>query len=279
VWSILMTLRKRKTDIAVNMRSLASFRGAAKMALLFFLINPRISAGRNTDGKGFFLDIRLPETLIGTQHDIDYNIELIRLLGAPDMGDRPELNLTEEDVAYAGKILKDRAIFDSHTIIGISPGAPYAAKRWPLENFVKTASLLAGYGYKVIIMGSGDETEAGRAFKETGNSNIISLIGKTNIKQFAALIDRCSVLITNDAGPMHIAAVLGAPVVAIFGPGHLTRFDPRKISDKAVVLYKKADCAPCTRTACASLRCLKAISPVETVEAALRLLEKHKERD
>jgi lipopolysaccharide heptosyltransferase II len=279
VWAVLMALRKKKIDIGINMRTIASFWGAAKMALLFFLIGPRLKAGRNTDGRGFFLDIKLPESLAGMKHDIDYNIELVKLLGAPELSRRPELTFQKEDRDYADRILRYHAISDDNVIVGMSPGAPYAAKRWPLENFVKTASLFAGYGYKVIIIGSKDEKKSERAFKEMDNPNIISLIGNTTIKQTAALINRCSVFIANDTGPMHIAAVLGAPVVAIFGPGYLARFDPRNISDKAVVLYKKADCAPCTRETCGSLKCLKSISYDEVVKAALELLKKYKKKD
>jgi ADP-heptose:LPS heptosyltransferase len=75
---------------------------------------------------------------------------------------------------------------------------------------------------------------------------------------------------------LHIAAVLGTPLVAIFGSGHLKRFDPRNISEKSLVLYKKSDCAPCNKFYCPTVKCLKAISVNEVVEAAAVFLEKRK---
>jgi ADP-heptose:LPS heptosyltransferase len=75
---------------------------------------------------------------------------------------------------------------------------------------------------------------------------------------------------------MNIAAILKTPLVAIFGPGQIIRFDPRVISEKSTLLYKRADCAPCVRVECESRKCLKAISPQEVADAALRLLKENK---
>ena len=274
VYRILAALRNKKIDIAINMRTLASFWGAMKMAAMLFIINPRVKAGRDTDGLGFFLDVKLPETHIGTKHDMDYCIELVKLVGASETVKRPEVNLTVADNARVDTLLRDHGLSDNDIIIGISSGAPYPAKRWPLENFVKVASTLAGYNYKVVIMGDGSEAGSERAFIGLDRPGVISLIGKMRIKEMAALIKRCAVHITNDIGPMHIAATLGTPVVAIFGPGHLTRFDPRRISDNAIVLHKETACAPCEREECASRKCLTAITPEEVIAAVLELLKR-----
>lgn len=276
IYSVLTSLRTRKIDIAINMRTIASFWGAVKMGAIFWIINPRLKVGRDTDGMGFFLDMKLPETHAGIKHDIDYNIELIKLVGASAFDRRPVINLSDEDNAYADNILKGSSISDNDTIIIISPGAPYPAKRWPLKNFVKAASLLAGCNYKVIITGGREEAGLEPAFLEISNPNIISLIGKTTIKQSASLIKRSSVLITNDTGPMHIAASLGTPVVAIFGPGHITRFDPGVISKKAVALHKKTGCSPCEKKRCRSGECLDFITPEDVIGACVKLLKEGK---
>ncbi|UCD35851.1 MAG: hypothetical protein JSU90_03195, partial [Nitrospiraceae bacterium] len=87
-----------------------------------------------------------------------------------------------------------------------------------------------------------------------------------------ALISRYSLFICNDTGPMHIAAALKTPVVAVFGPGYFERYNPGHITDKAVSLYKRADCSPCNRITCDSMECLAAISAEEVTEAALKLM-------
>ena len=123
-----------------------------------------------------------------------------------------------------------------------------------------------------MITGSSDEVElAGRIIAKTGIT-VVNLAGQLTVPELAEFLKSCSLYIVNDTGSMHIAAIMQTPLVAIFGPGYFKRYDPRNISPKAVVLYKKERCSPCTKFSCRSVRCLESISVGEVIGSAKELL-------
>jgi ADP-heptose:LPS heptosyltransferase len=126
---------------------------------------------------------------------------------------------------------------------------------------------------RVVVTGGPGEEALCEALRKAAGAQVIDRVGKLNFKESVALISKCRLFISNDTGPMHIAAILGVSLVAIFGGGYLTRFDPRKISSRAVVLRYPVSCAPCDRPVCASLKCLRDILPDDVAKAAFKLLE------
>ncbi len=275
----LWLLRRKKFDLAINMRTLVSQASAQKMNFLLSIINPKIKAGRDTQGRGWFFDIKIPETDIGDKFEAEYDIDTVEALGAKVIDKAIELAVGKEEQCNIRSILKDKGIEDKDILVGIHP-VGMSSHRWPVENFSQVIREINNkINCKFVLTGAKDEVSlAGRLVKITG-IKIISLAGRLSFRELAALIERCNIFISNDTSPMHIAAILGTPLVAIFGPGYLRRFDPRNISDKARVLYKKADCAPCDKVVCSSLKCLKSISPQELIEAALGLLHKNERKD
>ena len=274
---LLWLLRRERYDVAINMRSLNSSAGALKMWLLLSFLAPRIRAGRDTEKRGFFYDVKVPESYKCARHEMEYCLDLAARLGATYRDTRMDYRLTCEDMAYADAFLKDNGVTDTNAVIGISAGAPWPAKRWPLERFVEVARKLSEAGLRVLITGSEDERYLEKAFAEK-DMRIISAVGRTSVRQLIALIKRCSVFLSNDTGPMHIAAVVGTPVVAVFGSSHLKGFDPRKITDSAVVFKGEAECSPCERKFCPSMKCFDSIKPEEVTAACFELLEKAGDR-
>lgn len=268
----LFILRKMHFDLAINMRTIVSQRSASKIKFLLDSINPKVKAGRDTDGRAKFLDIKIPETLIGQKYEMDYDIEMARVLGAEAMDRSIDFEIDEKSVKEVDRILEEEGAAKDSILIGIHPGG-WSSRRWPEENFSKAADGIAEKISCTIVI-TGAKNEAGLAGKliKISRAKAINLTGKLSIKELEALIKRCRLYISNDTGPMHIAAGLKTPLVAIFGAGDLVRYDPRNISDKAIVLYKKMDCAPCNKMKCETLRCLRAISAEEVVEAALHFL-------
>ena len=269
---LILSLRRKSFDMVINMRTLASFRGTLKIWLLFLVLGAKYRVGRDTEGRGFFLNMKVPESYIGKKHDLEYNLDIAKILGAVADDKSLEFNLTNEELEFADNFLKSRAMHDNDILIGIAPGAPWPAKRWPLKNFAELIDRLSKLGYKAVIMGSREEEYLRGELRKIEGLNYISAVGETNIGQFAALMKRCSLQVTNDTGAMHIAVAVGTPVVAIFGPSHLETFDPRKISKNTAVLYKKVDCSPCEKVHCGSKKCLESITPEEAVKACLELL-------
>jgi ADP-heptose:LPS heptosyltransferase len=267
---LLFTLRSNRYDLAVNMRTLASLPGAMKMRLAFALINARVSAGRDTDGKGGFFSVRVPEKNPGEKYEMEYDLQTAYALGADINSVQVSLQLDPGAVAFVAALLEKSGIRPGELVVGVHPGG-MPSRRWPADNFIEAMRSLAGrLRCRFVITGGAGETGLGKKLAEA--TGALDLTGKLDLKGTLALIARCGLFISNDTGPMHLAAALRVPLVAIFGPGQLQRFDPRQLTDKARILYKPSACAPCEKKHCADLKCLLSVAPDEVVSAACSLL-------
>jgi len=270
---LLLSLRKNKYGLAINMRTMASRFSSLKMFLFLKMINAKLLAGRDTNNFGFFFDLKVPETEPGSKYAMEYDIDMARALGA-DCSDRSIiLELIPASIEKVDKILEENQVSKNDVLIGIHPGG-MPSRRWPLENFRNLIEAISKeMNCKFVITGASQERDLAEKLSAAFEGKVINLAGKLGINELSALIKRCNLFISNDTGPMHFAAVLKTPLLAIFGPGQLTRFDPRMISDQATVLYKKTECAPCNNLVCDDLRCLKAIFVREAAQQALEILK------
>jgi heptosyltransferase II len=175
-------------------------------------------------------------------------------------GKIPNLNLYIEPIQYTKPTL------------GINAGATYgSAKRWYPERFAKVAHKYAN-SYDIIIFGGPNEVEMAGEIEENlkalGTSNYTNLAGKTNIEELCANIAGCSLFITNDSGPMHIAAAYQVPTVSIFGP---TRYKETSqwMNEKSSIVRHEMDCSPCMKRECplGHHNCMKEITAEEVIEA------------
>lgn len=273
---VIVVLRKKKIGLVINMRTLVSKNSALKMRLLLAAINAKAKAGRDTAGRGGFFDFKIAEADQPEKHEIDYNIEMMRVLGIEVKDKVVDFKIEEDSFKKINQILEKEGVVKEDVLICMHYGGK-PSHRWPFENLLQAAQKIGKkITCKFVLAGGKDElgAELCAAYRVIAPADIkiINLAGKLAINELGALIARSNLFIVNDTGPMHIAAALKVPLVAVFGPGYMAQFDPRCISDKAVVLYKKADCAPCNKIYCDSIKCLKAISPEEVTNAALELL-------
>jgi ADP-heptose:LPS heptosyltransferase len=271
----LLRLRREKFDVAINMRTLVSKRGAQKIKFLLNTIKPKLKVGRDTGGRGYFFNIGIPETDRGTKFEMEYDIDTVKALGV-EVNDRAiDLKINEEAKHRINMLLESKGILKEDILIGIHPGG-MPSHRWPIENFSKIIEQISkSISCTFVVTGGDDEVMLAEKLKNITGMEIINLAGKINLGELYALIKRCNLYVSNDTGTMHIAAILKTPLVAIFGPGYFTRFDPRNVSDKAVVLYEKVECAPCDKVKCDSMECLKVILPEEVTNAALHILKQN----
>lgn len=269
---VLTALRSLRCNLAVNMRSITSLLGAWKMRMLLDFINPHRSVGRDTDGRGGFFDIGIKEELGADTYEMEYDIAAAGALGARVHARNIALNVERKHNDRIDFFLRGRGAGEDSILIGIHPGGK-PSHRWPLENF---ASLLHALSEErqcsFIITGTQEEAGLGRKLAKMTAARILQGAGLFSLPELAALLQRCSLFVSNDTGPIHLAAFLNVAQIVIFGPGYLKRFDPRNISDKAVVLQDAVRCAPCDRQWCFSKRCLSAIKPERVIEAARGLL-------
>ena len=165
-------------------------------------------------------------------------------------------------------------------VFGLNPGAEYGpAKRWPVERFIAAAQEIQNRTNCIwlIFGGKGDMTLAERINSElrTPNSELRSLAGQTSLRELMSLLKLCRVLLTNDSGPMHVAAALGTPVVVPFGSTSPELTGPGLPGDPRHRLLKSdAPCSPCFLRECPiDLRCLNGISVERVVEAMVATIK------
>jgi lipopolysaccharide heptosyltransferase I len=142
------------------------------------------------------------------------------------------------------------------------PGARWMTKRWPVDRF---ASLAAMVPIPSIVIGASGDAELGRYIEQQSGGKARSLAGKTTLQELIALIQGARFVVTNDSGPMHIAAAAGVPTVALFGPTSPKRTGPYGVRN--VVLTSTLACSPCYKRQCQTLRCLEEISVAQVIEA------------
>jgi lipopolysaccharide heptosyltransferase II len=273
-FKILFFLRKEKFDLVINLRTLASKIGALKMRFIISFIRPIYKIGRDTEGRGYFWDLKLMEKNIATMHDRDYDLALIRLLGINSEEKEIILEIETKDRFYISCFLRQHGILPQDLLIGIHAGARWQSRCWPIENFLRlTESLIKKYNPKFVLIGSNKEKKIFKKFKRRYSDRLVSAIGKTDFGKLLALIERCDLLITNNSGPMHLAAILKRPLIAIFA-GDIKRFSPLGEAKNTIVLYKKQECSPCLLRYCFSRKCLRDISVEEVLEAVSKLINK-----
>lgn len=163
--------------------------------------------------------------------------------------------------------------------VGMNPGAAYgSAKRWELSGFAHVARELASE-YDIVIFGSpaevGMASEIESRLRESGVTNVCNLAGRTSIPQLLSMIAGLDLLVTNDSGPMHIAAAFDIPTVAIFGPTDPVTTCPWR-NERSVVVRHDLPCAPCMQRTCplGHHACMKEISAEEVLAAAHALVGK-----
>ena len=157
---------------------------------------------------------------------------------------------------------------DLNEYIVLVPGARWETKIWPAENFGKVASLLP---VRSVVVGSGGDK--GIAEKVVGSSRgrAVSVAGKTSLTELIEIMRGARLAISNDSGPMHIAAAFGVPVVAIFGPTSPERTGPYGSSHN--IVRSGAACAPCFKKKCRDLKCMKGVTPEEVGKRVRELFE------
>jgi heptosyltransferase-2 len=157
-------------------------------------------------------------------------------------------------------------------MLGINAGATYgSAKRWYPDRFAKVASEFSDK-YDIIIFGGPNEVEMANEIEQNLKSleifNYTNLAGKTNIQELCANIGGCSLFVTNDSGPMHVASTYQVPTVAIFGPTK-HKETSQWMNKKSTIVREDMECSPCMKRECplGHHECMKKISHQQVIDA------------
>ncbi|MDN5943527.1 MAG: lipopolysaccharide heptosyltransferase II, partial [Nitrospira sp.] len=209
----------------------------------------------------------------GVRHRIDRDLEALKPMSIQTGSKDPQLWLTTEEENNANQLLDQLGVQGSQSIVVLQPGARYWFKAWPAERYAELADRLTSqYGCQVVIGGSDQDIDLAQQIRTMAKSSAIIMAGRTTIKQFAAIAKKSALFVGSDSGAMHIAAAVGTPVVALFGPSSPHEWGPR--GSPAEVLYKALDCRSCFHPTCirGEGNCMRQIVVGEVLDAAVRLL-------
>jgi ADP-heptose:LPS heptosyltransferase len=228
------------------------------------LLGARATAGfiRGNDTPGR-LDAALP--MPENCHEVLRMLALTTFLGAPPQGKETELPLWAIDSVLADRMLAEA----DRPLIGIHLGARDLTRRWAYERFESVAGQLQHrHGGMIVILGEAEDWPIGEKLAENLKGPCRNLAGKTSLAGLAAVIQRLSLLVTNDTGPAHIAYALRIPTVTIFGGGDPKTNGPLLDGPFRPLVHEVA-CRPCSYTECPiGYTCLEGVTVRQAVEAA-----------
>ena len=211
------------------------------------------------------------------RHRLERDLEAVRPLGIEPKAGPLVLRIPPQDEAAAAGLLDDIAgeklSAGATPLVMLQPGARYCFKAWPAERFTELAGRLAGkYGCRILVGGDAKERGLAETIQANTRAAVVPLAGRLTLLHYAAVLKRCSLFIGNDNGPMHMAAALGVPVVALFGPSNPAEWGPR--GGRTEVLYKGLDCRQCFHPTCTrgEESCMRQITVEDVWCAAERLL-------
>lgn len=274
-WALAGLLRRHGFDLAVL------FQNAFEAAFIAWLAGIPQRYGYATDGRVFFLTkpVAVPARRQSV-HQVEYYWNLLKPLGLSGSAPLPTLCVTTDETYAMEARLAAHGSGSSDLVIGINPGSTYGnAKRWVPERFAEVAQRLservgrdARRQVVVVILGAKGEESLGRDIADRIHGRSVVLSGQTTIRELMAVVKRCHILITNDTGPMHVAAACGVPVVAVFGPTDSRTTAP--YGQEQSVVRETVDCAPCLLRECPiDHRCMTRISADRVYEVAAQQLD------
>lgn len=259
-------LRAQRFDWVIDLQ------GLLRSGAFAWLANGGLVVGldERREGATGFYDVVVPRGSYYT-HAVDWYLAILPKLGVPIhqrfawMPERPDVA-----AAFAEKFHPPHGPW-----IALSPGARWLNKRWPKEHFAAVVRELARRheDAKFAVIGSKEDRSLGQELAAEAPERCLDLTGRTSLPEMVEWLRRCAVLVTNDSGPMHVAAAMGKPVLALFGPTEPRRTGPYGQTD--FVLRKQLPCAPCMKDYCVNskqIECLTEIHPALVVERACQVL-------
>ena len=262
----LRCLRQHHFDWVIDLQ------GLARSAAFAWLANGEFLIGLDEvrEGARGFYDLATRRASFHT-HAVDWYLTVLQPLGVPV---HTRFTWLPERPAAAAA-LQARWPRTAHRWIALQPGARWDNKRWPVAAFAQVVRTLAHETPHVrfAILGGRDDQPLGRLIAQTAPAACLDLCGQTSLPEMIEWVRRCDLMVTNDTGPMHVAAALGKPLVALFGPTEPRRTGPYgRLRD---VVRADLPCSPCLSARCTHTppeECLTGISPRQVLARVRQLL-------
>ena len=272
---LLRGLAARRYDLIVHLTE------HPRGAWLARLLKPRYAVARHLDDahwfwrKSFTHYYRLPRTT--PRHTVECNLDALRRIGLQPLPEDRQLVLCPDDksAARVRNLLAQQGL-EPHRFIQMHPGSRWLFKCWPPEHSAALLDRLTAAGLRIAVTGAPDARERElveailTACASASRSRIIDLTGALSLRELAALTREARAFVGVDSAPMHIAAAMGTPVVALFGPSGETEWGPWGVINR-VIASAAHPCRPCGIDGCGGGKiseCLTTL-PVDRVHAAL----------
>jgi lipopolysaccharide heptosyltransferase I len=255
-------LRAQNFDLVIDLQCLARSGAFAWLAGGKFLVG----LDEIREGARGFYDLAVPRKDHIT-HAVDWYLAVLPALGVPVhkhfvwLPERKEIAAAVERKWFSENL---KSKIQNPKWILLQPGARWENKRWPVAHFAELVRLLAAQfsSVRFAVLGGSDDLMLGEEIAAAAPEKVFNLCGATSLTEMIEWVRRCDLLVTNDTGPMHVAAALGKPLVALFGPTEPRRTGP--YGQLQNVLRLDLPCSPCMKPHCTFVKrdeCLRALTP------------------
>lgn len=266
-------LRRKKFDLAIDLF------GNPRSALLMYLSGARVRVGPERKGRGALYTVRVRDDGI-PKSAIEFHYQSLRAAGIPVTPSKTELYLTPEERETGHRLVNEHrrsATGKGRPVVGIHPGATWPAKRWLPERFAELAERLIREG-AVVVCTAGPREEETIAAVRAAATIALPVLSMLPLRQLAAAIAAFDAYVTNDAGPMHIAAAVGTPTIGLFGPGEESIWFPYSAEQGHRALRKDVPCHPCHLDFCnragdGFMECMKLLTVNDVAREVTRALK------
>lgn len=255
--SLIKELRKRPYDLVID------FHGLFKSSIIVLLSSGKRKLGYDSlqELSGLFLNEKIPEDM--NKHAVDRYLDLPRYLGANVT--KAEFILPGNEKAEADtQLLLNQYGLNGKNFIAINPVAYWETKLWDNNNFARLADLIKN-NLKMDIVFTGSEKSIIERITSKMKTKGINLGGQTTLLELACFYKKARLVITTDSGPMHLAAAVGTPIVALFGPTDPARTGP--YGEGHTIVRAGLPCSPCFLKKCPTRKCMEDISPDQVFAA------------
>jgi len=267
LWNMGRLLRKKNFDIVVDLQN---NRASHILARLSASLN---RYGYDNKKFGFLLNYRIKDDKppIGP---VEHQFRILKLLGIDLKDAHLEIWPSQEDESYIDELLSKEWLSVNQKLIGfnLSASARWLTKSWPQEHIAKLCEELGYKDMRVVLTGTQADAQAAESLIGlVKNTKLINACGKTTVNQLACLIKKCAAYVSADSSPLHVAAAVNTPFVALFGPT-----DPRRHMPPAndyVLIKKDLPCSPCYKSKCKKKKCVELITPEEVMQAILKIIK------
>src|SRR5438093_3066025 len=264
-WRFVRDVRRRRFDLVIDLTD------ADRSAIVSRLTGARVRLGYNSEGhwRGRLYTQVVEADRFG-MHTVRYHLMATEALGLKGQPPSPILTVVPEARREANCLLREAGVDGAQPFVCLHPGARWWFKTWPAERYAALADLIQNHKATQALFLVGDQERSLESRIADGmKTPFRSLIGKTSLRNLAAVLERATLVVTKDNGPMHMAAALRVPVIGLFGPSDPAVWGPW--GDGHRTFYKGLDCRACFHPDCfrGEQNCMRLITLQEVWGAVL----------